>query len=57
MYLCNLKALRKIFENCFSSLEPNHNYNTRDKSNKNYFVNIVVTNIGKNLLKFKWIEL
>ena len=57
MYLSNTKALPEIFENYFLSLEQKHNYNTRSKSKKNYFVDTVQTNIDKNSLKFKGIQL
>ena len=57
MYLSNIKALPEIFENYFLSLEQKHNYNTRSKSKKNYFVDTVQTNFGKNSLKFKRIQL
>ena len=53
MYLNNIKALPQIFETYFLSLDLAHNYNTRSKSNKNYFLDFVRTNSGKNTLKFK----
>ena len=57
MYLNNIKALPQIFENYFLSLDQAHNYNTRSKSNKNYFLDSLKTNSGKNLLKFKGVQL
>ena len=53
MYLNDIKALPQIFESYFLSLDLARNYNTRSKSNKNYFLDFVRTNFGKNLLKFK----
>ena len=52
MFLSNIKALPEVFESYFSSLEQEHSYSTRSKSNRNYFVDTVQTRIGKNLLKF-----
>ena len=57
MYLNDIKALPQIFENYFLSLNLAHNYNTRSKSNKNYFLNFVRTNSGKNSLRFKGVQL
>ena len=57
MYLNDIEALPQIFENYFLSLDLAHNYNTRSKSNKNYFLNFVKTNSGKNSLKFKGVQL
>ena len=57
MYLNDIKALPQVFENYFLSLDLAHNYNTRSKSNKNYFVDFVRTNSGKNSLKFKGVQL
>ena len=57
MYLNDIKALPQIFENYFLSLDLAHNYNTRSKSNKNYFLDFVRTNSGKNSLKFKGVQL
>ena len=57
MYLNDIKALLWIFEYYFLSLDQAHNYNTRSKSNKNYFIDFVRTNSGKNSLKFKGVQL
>ena len=57
MYLNDIKALPQIFENYSLSLDLAHNYNTRSKSNKNYFLDFVRTNSGKNSLKFKGVQL
>ena len=57
MYLNDIKALPQIFENYFLSLDLAHIYNTRSKSNKNYFLDFVGTNSGKNSLKFKGVQL
>ena len=57
MYLSSIKALPQIFESYFSSLDQVHNYNTRSKSNKNYFLDSVKTNSGKTSLKFKGVLL
>ena len=57
MFLSNIKAPLEVFESCSSSREQKHNYNTKSKSNKNYFVDIVQRNIGKNLFNFKGIQL
>ena len=57
MYLNDIKALPQIFKNYFLSLDLAHNYNTRSKSNKNYFLDFVRTNSGKNSLKFKGVQL
>ena len=57
MYLSSIKALPQIFESYFSSLDQVHNYNTRSKSNKNYFLDSVKTNSGKKSLKFKGVQL
>ena len=57
MYLNDIKALHQILENYFLSLDQAHNYNTRSKSNKNYFPDFERTNFGKNSLKFKGVQL
>ena len=57
MYLHDIKALPQIFENYFLSLDLAHSYNTRSKSNKNYFLDFERTNSGKNSLKFKGVQL
>ena len=46
MYLSSIKALPQFFESYFSSLDQVHNYNTRSKSNKTYFLDSVKTNSG-----------
>ena len=56
MYLNDTKALPQIFENYFLSLDLAYNYNTRSKSNKNYFLDFVSTNSGKHSLKFKGVQ-
>ena len=57
MYLNDIKALPQIFESYFLSLDLAHNYSTRSKSNKNYFLDFMRTNSGKNSLKFKGVQL
>ena len=51
MYLYHVNNLTEIFETYFLSIDHAHHYNTRSKSNGNYFVNSVRTNSGKNLIK------
>ena len=57
MHLNDIKALPQIFENYFLSLDLAHNYITRSKSNKNYILDFVRTNSGKNSLKFKGVQI
>ena len=52
MYLYDVNDLPEIFETYFLSIDHAHHYNTRSKSNGNYFVNSVRTNSGKNSIKF-----
>ena len=52
MYLYNVKALPEIFDNYFLSLNQYHDYNTRNKTNKHYFLNSVRTNSGKKFITF-----
>ena len=52
MYLYHVNDLPEIFETYFLSIDHAHRYNTRSKSNGNYFVNSVRTNSGKNSIKF-----
>ena len=52
MYLYHVNDLPEIFETYFLSIDNAHHYNTRSKSNGNYFVNSVRTNSGKNSIKF-----
>ena len=53
MYLNDIKESPQIFENYFLSLDLAHSYNTRSKSNKNYFLDFVRTNSGKIHLNLK----
>ena len=41
------KTLPKIFDNLFKYLKTSHSYNTRIRSNQNFFKPSVNTNIGK----------
>ena len=52
LYLYHVNDLPEIFETYFLSIDHAHHYNTRSKSNANYFVNSVRTNSGKNSIKF-----
>ena len=52
MYLYRVNDLPAVFETYFLSIDHAHHYNTRNKSNRNYFVNSVRTNSGKNSIKF-----
>ena len=52
MYLYRVNDLPEIFETYFLSVDHAHHYNTRSKSNGNYFVNSVRTKSGKNSSKF-----
>ena len=46
--LYQVKVLPEIFETYLLPIKQAHNYNTRSKSNQNYFLNFVSTTIGKN---------
>ena len=57
MYLFYTNALPEAFETYFLSTEHAHHYNTRSKSNQNYFLKSIRTNSGKNLIQFYSIQL
>ena len=47
-YVYHVNDLPEIFETYFLFIDHAHHYNTRSKSNGNYFANSVRTNSGKN---------
>ena len=57
MYSYHVKALPAIFDSYFLSIAEAHNYNTRSKTNQNYFLNFVNSNSGKNSIKFYGVQL
>ena len=57
MYSYHVKALPAIFDSYFLPIAEVHNYNTRSKSNQNYFLNFVNSNSGKNSIKFYGVQL
>ena len=57
MYLFHTNALPEIFDTYFLSTEHAHHYNTRSKSNQNYFLKSIRTNIGKNSIQFYSVQL
>ena len=52
MYLYHVNDLPEIFETYFLSIDQAHHYNTKSKSNGNYFVHSVRINADKNSIKF-----
>ena len=52
MYNYHVKVLPEIFETYFLPIAQARNYNTRSKSNQNYFVNPVNINRGRYAKQF-----
>jgi len=52
MYHCNMNTQPEIFQQYFLTLDKVHNYNTRSKVNKNYYLSSVRTDDGKSSIKF-----
>ena len=52
MYLFRTNALREIFDIYFLSIEHAHHYNTRSKSNQNYFLKSIRTSSEKTRYNF-----
>jgi len=50
------KTLSKIFDNLFKYLKTSHSYNTRTRSNQNFFKPSVNTNIGKKSIQYRGVE-
>ena len=50
------KNLPKIFDNLFKYLKTFHSYNTRIRSNQNFFKPSVHTNIGKKSIQYRGVE-
>ena len=50
------KTLPKIFDNLFKYLKTSHSYNTRIRSNQNFFKPSVNTNIGKKSIQYRGVE-
>ena len=57
MYLFYTNVLHEIFDTYFISTEHAHHYNTRSKSNQNYFLKSIRTNSGKNWIQFYSVHL
>jgi len=47
------KTLPKIFDNLFKYLKTSHSYNTRIRSNQNFFKPSVNTNIRKKSIQYR----
>jgi len=45
------KALPKMFDNLFKYLKTSHSYDTRNRSNQNFFESSVNTNAGKKSIQ------
>ena len=50
------KTLLKNFDNLFKYLKTSHSYNTRIRSNQNFFKPSVNTNIGKKSIQYRGVE-
>ena len=50
------KTLPNIFDNLFKYLKTSHSYNTRIRSNQNFFKPSVNTNIGKKSIQYRGVE-
>ena len=57
MYLFHTNALTEIFDTYFLSTEHAHYFNTKSKSNQNYFLKSIRTNSGKNSIQFYSVQL
>ena len=57
MYSFYTNALPEIFDTYFLFTEHAHHYNTRSKSNQNYFLKSIRTNSGKNSIQFYCVQL
>jgi len=55
-YSFHHKTLPKIFDNLFTYLKTSHSYNTRIRSNQNFFKPSVNTNIGKKSIQCRGVE-
>jgi len=50
------KTLSKMFDNLFKNLKTSHTYNTRIRSNQNFFKPSVNTHIGKKSIQYRGVE-
>ena len=50
------KTLPKIFDNLFKYLKTSHSYNTRIRSNQNFFKPSANTKIGKKSIHYRGVE-
>jgi len=50
------KTLSKFLDNLFKYLKTSHSYNTRIRSNQNFFKPSVNTNIGKKSIQYRGVE-
>ena len=57
MYFYHAKAQPEIFQTYFLPIDLAHGHNTRNNSNKNYFLNTVKTNDGKSSIQFHGVQL
>ena len=57
MYLYHTQSLPEIFDPYFLPIEQAHHYNTRSKSNQNYYLNSVRKNSGKKSIKFLGVKM
>ena len=53
----HVKALPEIFDSYLLPIAKAHHYNTRSKSNQNYFLDSVNTNNGKKSIKLYGVQL
>ena len=57
MFNYDVKALPEIFETSFLPIAQAHNYNTRSKSNQNYFLSPGNANSARNSIKFYGVQI
>ena len=57
MYRYHVQALPEIFDSYFLPIAKAHHYNTRSKSNQNYFLDPANTNNGKKSIEFYGVQL
>ena len=57
MYLYHTQSLPEIFDPYFLPIEQAHHYNTRSKSNQNYYLNSERKNSGKKSIKFLGVKM
>ena len=50
------KTLPKIFDNLFKYRKTSHSYNSRIRSNQNFFKPSVNTNLGNNSIQYRGVE-